>query len=268
MTFLTKIGVMQGRLSDNNMKSLSVYPKYPVKEFDTAAELKLNHIEFITKESSSFQHNNFIWNDKKINALNKLYKSKGLKNISFIDNRSIKKNFNTLINYYKKLIVQLSKAKFKIFIIPLFKKSELKNKNLINFSKSLDIISNYCEKRKITFLIESNIDFKSFIKLKKIMKSKIGITYDTGNKFLNNDKEYLKDIILFKDNIKHVHLKDRDSNGKNVIFGKGNVNFVKIFKNLKLINYKGNFTIESTRQKNAKSTLIKNFMHIKSCLKN
>ena len=97
MKFLGKIGVMQGRLSNNNIKSLSVYPKYPVKEFDIAAELKLNHIEFITKESSGFHYNNFIWNDKKINSLIKLYKSKGLKNISFIDNRSIKKNFTTLI---------------------------------------------------------------------------------------------------------------------------------------------------------------------------
>ena len=64
MKFFKKIGVMQGRLCNDNIKSLSVYPKLPIKEFDLAAKLKLNHIEFITKESPYLHKENFIWNNK------------------------------------------------------------------------------------------------------------------------------------------------------------------------------------------------------------
>ena len=40
---------------------------------------------------------------------------------------------------------------------------------------------------------------------------------------------------------------------KNVIFGKGEVKFKSIFEELKKINYKGSFTIESQRGKNIKN---------------
>ena len=267
MKFFKKIGVMQGRLCNDNIKSLSVYPKLPIKEFDLAAKLKLNHIEFITKESPYLHKENFIWNDKKINIINKIYKSKGLKSISFIDNRSSKKNITSLISYYKKLINQLSKAKFKIFIIPLINKSDCDKINLNILSKTLDKISQYCKKKKIMFLIETNTDFENFIKLSKLMRNKIGIVYDTGNKYLSDNKNYTNDLILFNKYIKHIHLKDRNYKGENVILGDGKVDFPKIFKNLKFINYKGNFTIESTRKKNAKLTLIKNCNYLKLCLK-
>ena len=84
---------------------------------------------------------------------------------------------------------------------------------------------------------------------------------------MDETKNYINEIKLLGNNIKHVHLKDRNNKGKNVLLGKGNVNFKHIFKSLKKINYKGYFTIESTREKNAVSSLIKNRRYLFKCLK-
>ena len=88
-----------------------------------------------------------------------------------------------------------------------------------------------------------------FKKLKKRVVSKnLYFLYDTGNRFLI--KKDNSDILLFGKDIKHVHLKDRNSSFKNVIIGEGKDNFKAIFKKLKKIGYKQSFTIESRRGKN------------------
>ena len=267
MTFLKRIGYMQGRLSNYKLKNISVYPLDPYKEIEIASNFNLSHIEFITKEQVRLDKNNLIWSDVEIKKILKKNKLFNFRNISFIDNRAVKKNIIDLINYYQKLIKQLKKAQFTIFIIPLIEKSELKNSNLEKFVTILNFISDECKKNKINFFVETNASILEFENLKKKMQNKIGLVYDTGNRYLNNKKNYINEIKLLSNNIKHVHLKDRDNKGKNVLFGNGNVNFKKIFKCLKEINYKGYFTIESTREKNAVSSLIKNYRYLSKCLK-
>jgi sugar phosphate isomerase/epimerase len=267
MIFLKKIGYMQGRLSNYKIKKLMVYPFNPFKEIATASKFNLSHVEFITKEQVKFDKNNLIWSDiaiKKILKINKLY---GYQNISFKDNRSVKKRIIYLEEYYIKLIRQIKKANFKIFIIPLIEKSELKRSNLETFANSLDFISAECNKNKINFLVETNASLFEFQSLKKKMKNKIGLVYDTGNRYLNNKKHYLKEIDLLKNDIKHIHLKDRNNKGQNVLLGTGNVIFKNVFKKLKKMNYNGYFTIECTRDKEAKSTIIKNYEYLLKCIK-
>ena len=45
-------------------------------------------------------------------------------------------------------------------------------------------------------------------------------------------KQYLE-ILKLKKKIIHIHLKDKNFFGQNVIIGKGNVNFTSIFRSLK-----------------------------------
>jgi len=267
MIFFKKIGYMQGRLSNYKINNLLVYPLNPYNEIETASNFNLSHIEFITKEQVRLDKKNLIWNDIEIKKVLKKNKSFNFRNISFIDNRAVKKNILDLIKYYQKLIKQLKKAQFTIFVIPLIEKSELKKSNLEKFVTALDFISNQCNKNKINFCVETNASVMDFENLKNKMQNKIGLVYDTGNRYLNNKKNYINEIKLLGNNIKHVHLKDRNNKGKNVLLGKGNVNFKHIFKSLKKINYKGYFTIESTREKNAVSSIIKNRRYLFKCLK-
>ena len=77
----------------------------------------------------------------------------------------------------------------------------------------------------------------------------------------------MKDIIKFKNDIKHIHLKDKNIHNKNVIFGQGLVNFKSIFGALKKIKYRGSFTIESQRGKNIKLQATKNYLYFKKLIK-
>ena len=77
----------------------------------------------------------------------------------------------------------------------------------------------------------------------------------------------INDIYKFKNNIKHIHLKDKNINNKNVIIGEGIVDFKSIFVALKNINYKGSFTIESQRGKDIKFQATENLIYFKKLIK-
>ena len=90
--------------------------------------------------------------------------------------------------------------------------------------------------------------------------------FDTGNRILLK-RDPVKDIYQFKNNIRHVHLKDKNIFNKNVIFGEGKVNFKSIFFALKKIKYKGSFAIESQRGKDIQYRATKNYIFFKKLIK-
>jgi sugar phosphate isomerase/epimerase len=255
---------MQGRLTNFKLNKLAVYPKYPYTEIKAAKNLNLSHIEFITEEN--FNPKNLIWSDKKIKKFSNSLKKNNLKKISFIDNSSVKKNFSDNLGYYFWLINQISKAKFNMFLLPLIGSSELNLVNINTHIKSLNKLSDLCSKKKIDFAVETNVNYSFYKKFRKKVPKNFGLVFDTGNRYLKYKNKY-SDILKFKREIKHIHLKDRDSNGKNVLLGKGKVNFKKFFKNLRLINFKGYYTLETTRDKDAKNSIIHNLNHLKNAVK-
>ena len=72
-----------------------------------------------------------------------------------------------------------------------------------------------------------------------------------------------KEISSLKNKIIHVHLKDKDSKGNNVVLGNGIVNFKDVFFALKKINYKRNFCFETNRGADPIKTMLKNIKFIK-----
>ena len=88
-----------------------------------------------------------------------------------------------------------------------FKKK--KTKKTILF---LNKISQICYKEKINYLlIESNIDFNTFQNIRNSIKRKnIFFLYDLGNR-VNFYKNVFLDILKFGNNIKQIHIKDKDS---------------------------------------------------------
>ena len=76
-----------------------------------------------------------------------------------------------------------------------------------------------------------------------------------------------EDIEKFNKTINHIHIKDKNINKKNVLLGKGLVNFDLLFLKLKKINYKNSFTIESTRGKNFLISAKKNYLFLKKYVK-
>jgi len=265
------LGFIQGRLSrPPSRKILQYFPqKNWRKEFYLANKLNLKYIEYFGERI--FNNKNPIWHQKTLTEISKLAKKNKLINYSFCDDFFINNNFvnfKDFNNYYKKIINNLYAVNIKVYVLALFEKSALRKNNLKKFVNRLKILSNSLKKKNIKLALETNISIKLIKKLIKETKSKnIFIVYDTGNRLKKNNLQY-NEIIELKKYICHFHLKDKNWKGDNVILGTGSVDFSKIFKAVKKINYKGNFTFETNRGNNPIITMKKNQKLIKSILIN
>lgn len=240
------IGIFQGRLSYSANK-LQCFPKNPLKEFSIAKNIKYKFIEFFAEKN--INKKNPIWSNTGIkNYINSAKKNK-LCIYSFCDNYYINHSLGSkkTINYSFRILNKIRLLKIKKYIIPLYGKSFLRDQNLKNITKNISRISKICSNYGIQLLLESNMSPQKFQEIKKkILNKNCFFLFDTGNRVILKRNLY-NDIKLFGKNIKHVHLKDKNFLKKNVIIGKGIVNFNLLFSSLKEINYKGSFTIESQR---------------------
>ena len=90
---------------------------------------------------------------------------------------------------------------------------------------------------------------KTFIS--KFPKKCFGINYDSGNSAaLGYDPD--DEFQCYGERILNVHIKDRIFMGATVPLGEGSVSFIKVIKNLKSYNYKGNYILQTARSKNGK----------------
>ena len=111
---------------------------------------------------------------------------------------------------------------------------------------------------KINVSLEVNENFQ---KLNNIFSNKkinrIKITSDTGNLYLKN-KNVLSSLKKYYPMINHIHLKDRNKLGQNVLFGSGKINFKDVFIFLKKKRYNKLLTFETNRGNDALYTAINN----------
>ena len=113
---------------------------------------------------------------------------------------------------------------------------------------------------------EVQVTSKIILKFKKDLKNELfKITFDTGNIFLIDKKNkslinYLKKTQKF---VSHIHIKDRDELGNNVVLGSGLIDFKNIFKFLKKIKYNKTFTFETNRGNHYLTTAKNNLVLVK-----
>ena len=256
-----EFGFIQGRMTRPPSKEILQY--FPQKkwreEFMLAQKNNFNFIEYFGERK--FNKNNPIWSSKGLNEINNLVKRYSLINYSFCDDYFITHNFINFKNYkyyVKKITHKLSLLKIKIYVLALFEKSEINEKNIKKFVSKLQFFSKKLAKNKIKLALETNLDQFHIKKLIKLANSKnLFLVYDTGNRLKKKNSQY-NEIINLKKFICHIHLKDKNFTGKNVVLGKGRVNFKYIFKALKKIKYKGKFTFETNRGNDPVKTMKKN----------
>lgn len=260
------LGIIQGRLTKSPRGRLQYFPKKWDQEFAKAKEADYDYIEFFSERK--FNPKNPIWNDNLIIKYKKLSKKNNLKIINFCDDYIISNDIRKkkTLEYLKLLLKKIEFLGAKNFILPLYGKSEMNNINFKSFLKCFKKILKISSKKKINILLETNIDLIAFKKFKNLLGKKIYLVFDTGNRVIKS-KDLASEIIEFKNNIKLVHIKNRDKSFKNIKLKGGLVNFNNIFKALKKINYKNNMTIESTRLNNAFNTGKNNAMMIKTLIK-
>lgn len=263
-----KFGIMQGRLTKTKKNVLQKFPKNWKKEFDYLENTYLDYLEFFTEQK--INKKNPIWSDKGIQQIKKKITKTKYKKLILCDNFSVvnsiieKKNENYLFN----LINRLSFFKNSKLIIPVIYKKIFSEKIFNRYIISIKKLIDYSTTNKVDISFEFHADIKIIKRIcKKFSKNKnFSITYDTGNAFLFN-KNFYNEIKTLKKYVNHIHLKDRDIFGNNVILGEGKIKFNLFLNNLnKFKRYNGTITFETNRGVDPINTANLNYWIIKNLL--
>lgn len=237
------IGIFQGRLTKSKSKKLQSYPKDWKKEFEYLNKINCDYIEFFLEKD--FTKSNPFWNANQLKLINKYIKKYNFSKFILCDNYTLKHSIieNETILYIKKIFQNLNTFKKSKLIIPLQQKDIL-NKGQI-FYKNLKNILDQADKKNIELSFETNDLPKKFINLLN-KYPKAGITFDTGNIFLDT-KDVASKFKKFSKYVNHIHIKNRDEKGNNVQLSRGLIYFKSFFDVLKKNKYKGEITLETAR---------------------
>ena len=251
-----RIGFMQGRLVDKIKKKIQYFPDDNWYEEIKIAKLeKFNLMEWTINYENIKKNPLFNGKIKKLSEIisNNEFQIKSVTCDFFMQKPFFKEKLNYKKKQYLKdisnVIKNCNKLNFKYIILPLVDNSSISN---INEEKELiqtirkEIIP---QLKNLKILFE--IDYKpgkvlTFIK--KFNSNKVEINYDTGNSASLN-YNIIDEMKYFKF-VKNIHIKDREKFGNTVRLGMGNWNYKVFFNQIKKINYKGNFILQTARSNN------------------
>lgn len=246
---------MQGRLSPPRGKMIQWFPFDTWKqEFDLAREAGIDCIEWIYEVPN--ESKNPVKSDEGISHMQKKIKETGVQVTSicadyYMERLLIRENGHInkdAVEHLRWLIGRAKVLKVKYIVLPFIDKSSLKTKeqqaNLLNILKA---VLNDAEKAKIELHLET--DLEPYL-MKNIFEDighpLVKFNYDTGNAAAlgHNPSE---ELVLLKDWIGSVHIKDRLFNGKTVPLGQGSVDFAICFKLIKAARYTRPFILQTAR---------------------
>jgi len=153
-------------------------------------------------------------------------------------------------------ILGIKKINFHTHARGLFNK-KAKKTLLDNYVESMRELVAYAKKYEIKVMIENGAEkgeIRLYPDIKFILKNvpEVGFHLDVGHAYINGGINTIEGYInKFGDRIEHIHM--HDNHGKSdehLPIGKGNINYKKVIKLLKQINYDKTITIEVFTSKN------------------
>ncbi len=249
-------GISQGRLTESDQ--LQRFPDEAwQQEFFNASLIGLSFIELLTERT--FNQNNPVWTSKGRDEILNLSSTTGCEIYTLcidyiIDHSLLNDNDMSTHQHILNVFEAAKDLKCKGLIFPLLEESELSTNNIEKYVNIFQDLSVIAKKFNIDIFIESMLKSDDLIMfLSLIDRKNVGAVFDTGNRVLESSDLH-QEILKLGSHIKHVHIKDKNLNGKNVILGTGLVNFKDIFGALHKIDYKGRLNFETTRGTNPLKT--------------
>lgn len=242
-----KYGISQGRLTKSRELQRFPYESWK-QEFYDASRLGISFIELLT--------------ERKYNKENPIWSESGRKEIKDICNLNNSEIYSICADYIidHSLLFDSSALEHlenlfdaahdlgsSLVILPMLEKSNLDSENMSSYIKVLRYLSRKAASHNLIICIESLLKSSDLVNLLDTVNEKnLKAVFDTGNRVLEcNNLE--NEIIALKKYIQHIHIKDKNEKGENVILGTGLVNFSEVFSALNYIKYKGALNFETTR---------------------
>ena len=248
------IGIIQGRLTASDGK-LQCFPHGKWREeFFVAKSVGFDCIELIVERPVGAP--NPIWEAEGVQGLIEVSKESGVKTFSVCDDQImdaglLKENgpeaaacFDVLV----KLLQQLKQVGATRLIMPFLEQASLKDdrKGFLAVRHHLEKLVPIADMCGVTLMLENDLPTPMLQELVSTTGGKIGVCYDTGNRtWFGFDPG--TEILELGPLVRHVHIKDKDADGKNVMLGSGLVDFDSVFSSLKKINYGGPLVFETSR---------------------
>ena len=263
MMKISSIGIMQGRILPRYIDQLQIFPTETWQE------------EIIVAENIGYEHIELLWDSKhQIKKANKLMKPiNEIFNLPApsmcLDSICSKTSFKDITNEILDALQNFKSSIPSILVIPLLGKAKIDTPSVLkDFIKAINEhkINNLLNKYNTKLALELDMPASDIIKAVDSFDSEwIGLCLDSGNLWYSSENPS-DDILKLSSLIIHVHIKDRDSQGNNVLLGKGLVNFDILLKSLNAINFSGLMTLETKYFKDPLAEAKRNLNFIKKRL--
>jgi len=250
---MKEIGIMQGRLTRTRNEKIQTFPTNDwEKEFELVAEIGYGSIEWLIDSEGIDKNPLFSKNQRKT-----IHKLVDKYNISIpavchdvLMEFPLHSSDNNTSRIAQKILTKTMEACESIGIqfieIPLIGKSTLNDTS--DVKKLTNIFSNLDAKAKqygISFILETDLTPEHNAALMEKMRGlSVGLNFDMGNSaYWGFDPDH--ELPLIGIWIKNVHVKDCTPQEYTIPLGDGDVDFRKVFTNLKNQNYDGLFILQA-----------------------
>lgn len=246
------IGIVQGRLTPSGGR-LQAFPRGAWKEeFGVARDLGFDGIELIVERPTDDE--NPIWSDDGAAGLRAAMEATGVRALSLCDDRIMEAAllrtgpeaeafFATLADLMRRMAAIGASR----IVLPFLEQASLKGDRAAFLAARgwLEKLVPISEATGVAVMLEYDLPTSMLKELVAATGGKIGICYDTGNRaYFGFDPA---EILELGGLIRHVHIKDKEPGGKNVMLGTGKVDFKTVFANLDAIGYDGPLILETSR---------------------
>jgi L-ribulose-5-phosphate 3-epimerase len=251
---ISKMGLMQGRLSVPVNNHMQEFPDNWEEEFLILNECGLEGMEWLVTKNCSID--NPIYQKPKTVAK---FPITSICLDTLVDRRIIEVSY--LETHLGSLCEILMKdTALRNITIPLLEDSSMEDEDIRK--KFISAITIFADRfPEMCFTFEAELGKEELSEIVNL-RDNFYVTYDTGN-ITSYGLSHLEYIHFFAGKINNVHLKDRTFDATTVTPSSGDTDFETIFKGLREIGYNGPYTIQTARGTTGKEKeTILEHMHI------
>lgn len=251
-------GIVQGRLTVPPDGRLQWFPQdFWRDEFAAAEEIGIEFIELLTERE--YNRDNPVWSGAGRDEIKATSQRTGRSLYSIctdyiIDHPLLEDAGGQTAAHVRAFLEAGAALGCRVAVFPLLEQSNLTPASTQAMVPLIKGFARQASKSEMLICIESLLEgshLKTF--LERVDEPNVKCVFDTGNRVVDNP-ELEPEIRILGDWIAHVHIKDKNAAGENVLLGTGMVNLAEVFRALKEIGYGGPLVFETTRGRNPLET--------------